>query len=164
MATTIRRPSLTPVQVVRHLLAGYVATLVMEQASGWWYERQDQEARAREEELRKEMPTTVLADKIVRLLGLRVEEEAEQRLGMGLHYGFGAVGGVGALLLRRWGWRGLPAGVAVGLAMSASVDEGLNYLLGLTAPPASWPWQAHTRGIFAHLAYGTALGLLVHDP
>lgn len=114
--------------------------------------------------MRQEMPTTVLAGKIVRLLGSPAEGEAEQRLGKWLHYGFGAVGGVGALLLRRWGWRGLPAGVTVALVMSASVDEGLNYLLGLTAPPASWPWQAHARGIFAHLAYGTALGLLVHDP
>ncbi|MGH9053143.1 MAG: hypothetical protein ACRDWX_09050, partial [Acidimicrobiia bacterium] len=37
---------------------------------------------------------------------------------------------------------GLPAGLAVGVGMTASVDEGLNYFLGLTAPPTAWPWQA----------------------
>lgn len=105
------------------------------------------------------MPTTILAGKIVRLLGLQVEGEAEQELGMWLHYGFGVRSmGVGALLLRRLGCRGFPAGVAVRLVMSATVDEGHNYLRGLTAPPGSWPWQAYACGIFAHAVYGLPRG------
>lgn len=45
--------------------------------------------------------------------------------------------------------------------MSLVVDEGANTALGLTAPPHEWPWQAHARGLAAHLVYGTALGLLL---
>lgn len=150
-------------QTARFLLAGYASTLVMEQFSSWWYQRQDETSRRREEELREAMPTTVLAEKVDRLLGLQLKPDAIESLGMWLHYAIGATGGLAALALRARGWKGIRAGLATGVAMSVAVDEGLNYLLGLAAPPGSWPWQAHARGFAAHLVYGATLGILIDD-
>ncbi len=42
--------------------------------------------------------------------------------------------------------------------MQRLIGQGMNYLLRLTAPPGRWPWQAHARGVAAHIAYGAALG------
>lgn len=74
---------------------------------------------------------------------------------------FGAAGGPAALLLTRLGTSPLRAGLAVATAMEVLVDEGMNTLLGLTAPPREWPWQARVRGVAAHIVYGVALGLLL---
>ncbi len=45
--------------------------------------------------------------------------------------------------------------------MEVLVDQGMNTVLGLIAPPRTWPWQAHVRGVVAHAVYGVALGLLL---
>jgi hypothetical protein len=42
--------------------------------------------------------------------------------------------------------------------MTVSVDEGLNYVLGLVPPAPEWPAASHFRGLAAHLAYGLTLG------
>jgi hypothetical protein len=41
-----------------------------------------------------------------------------------------------------------------GLALFLVQDEGLNALLGLSGPPRRYPWQAHARGLVAHVVYG----------
>lgn len=148
--------------VGRACLAGYVATLVMERVAGFLYDRQEEAARDREEQLRKAMPTAVLVEKVVGLVGMEPDPATARSIGTWVQYAFGAAGGVGVLLLQRRGWGGLPAGLAVGVGMTASVDEGINYFLGVTAPPTAWPWQVHARGILAHLAYGMVLGALMN--
>ena len=45
--------------------------------------------------------------------------------------------------------------------MLVVVDEGANYVLGLTAPAPEWPWVAHLCALAAHLVYGLALGSLL---
>jgi uncharacterized membrane protein YagU involved in acid resistance len=47
-------------------------------------------------------------------------------------------------------------GLAYGLAMFLIEDEVLNPALGVAAPPQKYPWQAHARGLVAHLALGLA--------
>jgi hypothetical protein len=124
--------------------AGYGATRVMEKASTFMYERQSEEARNREEELREEMPTTVLVRKVADWRGVKLEDEQADRLGTWLHYGFGAAGGpVAAILARTTAIRPLRAGLAVGTAMFVLVDEGANYVLGLTPPAPEWPAVTH---------------------
>lgn len=142
-------------------LVGLGATLFMEYTSSWLYGKQDQAARDREEQLRPGMPTTVLVRKAAGLIGSELDDQAAEKLGMIAHYAFGAGGGPAALALRRLGVSPIAAGLAVAGAMELAVDQGMNYLLDLTAPPATWPWQAHARGVAAHLAYGTAVGLML---
>jgi hypothetical protein len=139
--------------------AGYAATRVMEKASTFLYERQSEEARRREEELREEMPTTVLVRKVADWRGVKLEDQQADRLGMWLHYRFGAAGGpVAAVWARTTPIGPLGAGLAVGTAMFVFVDEGANYVLGLTPPAPEWPVVTHVRALAAHLVYGLALG------
>ncbi len=42
-------------------------------------------------------------------------------------------------------------GLANGLEFFALVAEGLTPLLGLLAPPQTYPWQAHARGLVGRL-------------
>lgn len=142
-------------------LAGLGATLFMEYSSTWFYNRQSDESRQREEQLRKEMPTTTLVRKAAALVDTQLDDNQTERLGMITHYVFGAAGGPQAILLRRLGLSPLQAGLGVATTMEILVDEGMNTALGLTAPPQDWPWQAHARGFFAHAIYGAALGLLL---
>ena len=142
-------------------LAGLGATLFMEHASTALYDRQSAASRQREVELRKEMPTTTLVRKVAGALGSELDDARAERLGMVAHYAFGAAGGPQALLLRRFGLSPLQAGLSVATAMEVFVDEGVNTVLGLTAPPQQWPWQAHARGVAAHAVYGVTLGLLL---
>ena len=52
-----------------------------------------------------------------------------------------------------------------GLGLWLLQDEVLNSVTGLGAKPQEYPWQAHARGLAAHLAYGvvTELALGVVD-
>jgi hypothetical protein len=134
----------------------------MEKAATLLYERQSEKARRREEELRQEMPTTVLVRKVADWRGAKLGDEQANRLGMWVHYGFGAAGGPVAMVLARTTPLGpLPAGLAVGTAMFVFVDEGANYVLGLTPPATEWPWVTHLRALAAHLVYGLVLGALL---
>jgi hypothetical protein len=133
----------------------------MEYASSWLYEREDAQARTREEQLRPGMPTTVLVRKAARLLGRELEEDRATKLGTWTHYAFGAADGPTAKLLTARGIPPLTAGLAVATGMSVFADEGLNTLLGLTPPPKAFPWQAHARGFAAHAVYGIILGLML---
>jgi hypothetical protein len=142
-------------------LAGLATTLFMEYASTAFYDRQSAQSREREEQLRTEMPTTTLVRKTAALLGTELDDQRAETLGTLSHYTFGAAGGPAALALRRLGFGPLGAGVAVATGMEVVVDQGMNTVLGLTAPPRAWPWQAHVRGVVAHAVYGVALGLLL---
>lgn len=148
-------------KLIGSALAGLGATLFMEQASTWFYKRQSGPSRQREEQLRKEMPTTTLVRKSAGVFLSDLDDARAEKLGTVVHYVFGAAGGPQALLLRRFGLGPLQAGLGVATAMELFVDEGLNTALGLTAPPQQWPWEAHLRGFVAHAVYGTALGLLL---
>ena len=43
-------------------------------------------------------------------------------------------------------------------------DELANPLLGIAAPPGRHPWQAHARGLIAHLIYGVATDVALCNP
>ncbi len=142
-------------------LAGYAATLVMERASTLLYERQSEPSRQREEQLRREMPTTTLVRRVTELWGAKLNDDRATEAGMWVHYAFGASGGPAAATLVRLGLDPLPAGLAVGIAMWVFVDEGANAVLGLTPAAPEFPLVTHARALAAHLVYGAVVGLLV---
>lgn len=143
------------------LVAGLGATVLMEYASQWMYERQSEASREREERLRQEMPTTVLVRKVARAAGRQLGDEPAEKLGMATHYAFGAGGGPVAVALTSAGMAPLRAGLAVGAAMETVADQALNTALGLTPPPQAFPAVTHLRAVGAHVAYGLALGLML---
>lgn len=142
-------------------LAGYAATLVMERSASFFYERQSESSRQREEQLRQEMPTTTLVRRAAEIAGTKIEDERAEKLGMAVHYAFGASGGPVAALIERRGIGPLAAGLAVGTGMWVAVDEGTNAVLGLTPPAPEWPAVTHVRALVAHLVYGVVLGTLL---
>jgi hypothetical protein len=42
----------------------------------------------------------------------------------------------------------------MGLGLFLIQDEGLNQAMGISAKQKDYPWQAHARGLVAHLALG----------
>jgi len=121
--------------IIASAVAGLRATLLMERASSWLYEREGEQARGRKEHLRSEMPTSVLVRVAAGRLGRQLSGPQVQALGMVVHYAFGASGGPAARLLTHVGVPPLRAGLSVGAAMSVLVGELANALLGLSAPP-----------------------------
>jgi uncharacterized membrane protein YagU involved in acid resistance len=134
----------------------------MEPVTTTLYERASEADRQREQRVSPGVPYRVAAEKMSGRLGLRLSDQQLDRAGLVLHYGLGVGWAPLYVLLRRW-WR-MPApqaGTVTGLALFAIVDEGLNPIIGSSAPPQAYPLSTHVRGLVGHLAYGLALAAAV---
>jgi len=139
-----------------------VATKAMEPVTTKLYERASEADRQREQRVSPGVPYRVAAEKMSGRLGLRLSDRQLDRAGPVLHYGLGIGWAPLYVLLRRW-WR-MPApqaGIVTGLALFAIVDEGLNPIIGSSAPPQAYPLSTHVRGFVGHLAYGLVLAAAV---
>ena len=77
-----------------------------------------------------------------------------------MHFAIGIAPAVGYALARKdLPVKGLAAGALFGFSLWLLQDEVLNSVTGLGAKPRDYPWQAHARGLAAHLAYGVAAEL-----
>jgi uncharacterized membrane protein YagU involved in acid resistance len=142
------------------VVAGLAGTWVMNRVTTFLYEREDPRARQREDAARHGQTAYGIAvEKAAAAVGAGpLPQEQQQKLGQALHWALGVGGGAlyGALRGR------VPAidagqGLAYGTAFWGVVDEGANTALGLTPPPAAFPWQAHARGLAGHLAYAVVI-------
>ena len=162
----MRRKSDLGTDLIKGALAGLVATWALERVTTYLYEHEDPGARQREDAVRRgKAPFMVAAEKTSELIGLRITEQQQQRLGMAYHWGLGlGAGALYAALRPRLGALKRGQGLGFGLLFFLFVDEALNTALGLTPPPQAYPWQAHARGLAGHLAYAvvadTALDVL----
>jgi hypothetical protein len=149
-------------KLIGGLVVGLSATLIMEYASSYLYERESEAARQQEERGRKdEMPTTTLVRKLAGAVGSQLQDDSAQRLGMATHYAFGAGGGLAMIAVHQAGVEPVRAGLLVGMTIWALVDEGFNPLAGLTSGPAAFPAVTHMRAAGAHAVYGLVGGLLL---
>ena len=145
-------------------VAGAAGVWVMDQV-GWALYRGENDAAVRRElEARVDGKDVahVAAGKIAGLVGKSLTPEQPHPAGIAVHYTLGIVPGAlyGALRHR------VPAltaghGLAYGLGLFIVNDELLNPLLGLASGPAAYPWQAHARGLVAHLALGVATDMVL---
>jgi uncharacterized protein DUF1440 len=138
-------------------IAGAVATWVMGKATDILYQGEDKAVREREENAREgETAYAVAAEKAANLAGASLSQDERDRYGSQIHWALGIGAGVLYALMRESMPRtGLARGLGFGTAFWLLVDEGANYLLGLTPGPAVFPWQTHARGLVGHLVYGT---------
>ncbi len=137
---------------------GLVATRAMEPVTTMLYERASEADREREQRVSPGVAYRVAAEKVAGRLGLRLSEEQLDRAGLLLHYALGIGWAPMYVVLRRsWRMPALQAGIVTGLALFAIVDEGLNPIIGSSAPPQAYPLSTHVRGLAGHLAYGLAL-------
>lgn len=139
-------------------LAGYLGTKAMEPVSMKLYQFEPDHARQQEDEARPGPPFQIAAEKTTRLLGLGLNEQQMQKASLVLHYGLAiSWAPLYALLRRRGHLRPVPAGLAMGSAMSVIADEMLTPALGFSAPNRAYPLVTHARGYLAHLAFGLAV-------
>jgi hypothetical protein len=140
--------------------AGYLAGKVMDQATTWFYERQSDASKRREQELLPEGAPLASARKLAGLIGAEPTDDQAGTIAQAMHQSLGQGYGVVAAALTRRGVPPLAAGVASGAAGFVLVDELANGLF-FTPPPQAYPVESHLRGLVGHLTLGAAMGVLL---
>ncbi len=103
-------------------------------------------------------PAHVIADKLGLVMGSEPEPKDDNPVGKAIHYSIGiAPAAVYSVVRHRVPALTAGRGSLFGLGLFLIQDEGLNALTGLSAPPGAYPWQAHARGLVAHVVYGLTL-------
>lgn len=140
--------------------AGALAVWAMDRVDWFNFEHEDAAARKRTQRVRPGGmdPAHVVANKASAALGHEIEPRDSNAAGLAIHYSIGILPGALYGALRRSA-PGVTAGhgALFGLGLFLIHDEGLNAITGLSAEPDKYPWQAHARGLVAHLVYGLAL-------
>ena len=140
--------------------AGVAAGQVMDRATTWFYERQSDASRQRENELLPEGAPMASARKLAGLIGAEPTDDQTGQLAAAMHRSLGQLYGVAAAALTRRGVPPVAAGVATGLGGFLLVDELTNGLF-FTPPPQAYPVESHLRGLVGHLTFGAATGVLL---
>jgi hypothetical protein len=140
--------------------AGYLAGQAMDRATTWYYGRQSDASKQREQELLPEGAPVASARRLAGLLGIEPTEDQTGTLAQAMHQSLGQLYGVVAAVLARRGLSPVKAGLATGAAGFLLVDELANGLF-FTPPPQAYPPESHLRGIVGHLTFGATLGALL---
>ena len=138
-------------------IAGALGVWVMDRVDWFMYEHEDPGARRRTQHARPGGldPAHVVADKIASAAGADLSPSQRHPAGMGIHYSLGiGPGAIYGALRDRVPYMGAGRGTLWGFALFALQDEVLNSAAGLSGKPRDYPWQAHARGLLAHLVYG----------
>jgi hypothetical protein len=140
--------------------AGFVAGQVMDQATTWYYGRQSDASKQRENELLPEGAPLAAARKLAGLVGAEPTDDQAEQLALAMHRCLGQLYGVAAAAMVRRGVAPVTAGVASGVGGFLVVDELANSLF-FTPPPQAYPVESHLRGVVGHLTFGAVTGLLL---
>jgi hypothetical protein len=145
-------------------VAGGIAVWVMEQVDWYMYKHEDPAARQRTQRVRPDGmdPAHVMANKVAGAFGTDLSPRQPHPAGIAMHYMFGiAPGALYGALQDRVPGLGVGRGALFGLGMFLIQDELANAASGLSARPSQYPWQAHARGLVAHLIYGVVTDTLL---
>lgn len=148
--------------LLRGAVAGAIGVWAMDRADWFMYHRESPRTRARTQAARPGGldPAHVAANALARRFGRELSRPQPHPAGMAVHYAIGiAPGALYGALRERLPWVGAGRGLFLGLVLSVVEDELANPLLGLAGKPGRYPWQAHARGVAAHLVYGAATDL-----
>jgi hypothetical protein len=140
--------------------AGYVAGQVMDKATTWYYGRQSDESKQREQELLPEGAPIASARTLASWIGAEPTEDQVGTVAKTLHQSLGQLYGVVAASMTRRGVNPVTAGLASGAGGFLLVDELANSLF-FTPPPQAYPVESHLRGVIGHLTFGATLGVLL---
>lgn len=159
-----RHPAVT---AAMGMVAGAIGVWALDRTDYFMWNREDPKTRARTRAVRPhgEPPAGVVVSEAEEAAGRELGEAGHDAAQTAVHYAIG-VGPAAAYALVRDRLPGGPArGLAYGLGVFLMQDEGLNTVTGLGAAPGDYPWQAHGRGLVAHLVYGltTELALMAMD-
>ena len=140
--------------------AGLVAGEVMDKATTWYYGRQSDASKEREQELLPEGAPLAAARKLAGLIGAEPTDDQAGAIAQALHQSLGQGYGVVAAALARRGMAPMTAGVASGVGGFLVVDELANSLF-FTPPPQAYPVESHLRGLVGHFTLGATTGVLL---
>ncbi|MBW3550445.1 MAG: DUF1440 domain-containing protein [Proteobacteria bacterium] len=162
MATT--SPASTPdnlmTDAVLGALAGVAAVWALDRIDWLMFNREDPQVRHRTQQARPcgAAPAQVAANKAAHAMGKQLEDPQDSAAGTAAHYSIGVAPAVMyGMLHDHVPLIGKGRGALFGLGLFLLQDEAMNRMLGLSARASAYPWQAHARGLIAHLVYGFAL-------
>ena len=138
-------------------LAGAAGVWVMDRVDWFNYRHEDPEARRRTQRVRPggEDPAHVIATTAERMTGAGLSPVQHHAAGTAIHHASGiGPGAIYGTMKGRVPGVGADRGLLYGLALFLLQDELVNAAAGLSAHPRRYPWQAHARGLVAHLVYG----------
>lgn len=143
-------------------IAGTVGVWFMDRVDWLAFRHEDPAARLRTEMVRPRGldPAHQAANRAAEAAGTRLQPRQPHPAGIAVHYGLGiAPAAVYAALRHRVNLPSPAGGAALGLGLFLLQDEGINALAGLAGPLDEYPWQAHARGLLAHVVLGVAIDL-----
>ncbi|MBM1174026.1 hypothetical protein [Microvirga arabica] len=136
--------------------AGAAATWVMDRVDWFMVEHEDPEAWRQTQKVRPngKDPAHNIMGAMAEAVG-REPPDQPHPAGVAIHYALA----MSSTALYGAARRHVPGGMVgrglvLGLGMFAIEDELINPALGFAAPPRRYPWQAHARGLVAHLVLG----------
>jgi hypothetical protein len=146
---------------VKGAAAGALAVWVMDRLDWFIFTHEDQRARHRTEQIRPGGldPAHVAANRAADMAGTELHPAQPHAAGVAIHYALG----IGPAAIYGMLREQLPItkpgqdylyGLGLGLGLFLVQDEGLNQMMGLSGKQKDYPWQAHARGLAAHLTLG----------
>jgi hypothetical protein len=136
-------------------LAGYAASRTMDAATSWFYSRQSEESKHREEELAPGGTLVKLGKQLGAATGRDLDDEAAGKVGLAVHRALGVSYGIAASALVKRGTAPMNAGLTVGSAAFVLIDEGT-----AISQFSAYPVASHLRGVVGHATLGLTLGVL----
>jgi hypothetical protein len=153
----------TGAALLKGAVAGIAASVALDRLDWFMWDQLDPETRERTRSVRPDGldPGHGVARRIARAMGTDIEPRGpdnQHPAGVAVHFAIGMAPALAYAALRDR----MPAltagrGTLFGLGLFLAQDEGMNTLTGLAAPPQDYPWQAHARGLIAHMVYGAVL-------
>ncbi len=146
-------------------MAGAVGVIALDWITWFMWDREDPVALARERAARPAGldPAHVMANQAAELTtGHALTPRQPNPAGLVAHYALGVMpGAVYGALRPRVEKVGAGRGLLLGTALFLMQDEIANTLMGTAGRPTEYPWQAHARGLIAHLVLGAVTDRLI---
>lgn len=137
-------------------LAGYASSRAMDAATTWFYARQDDESKRREDELAPGGALVQLGHQLGQATGRELDDQHAGQVGLAAHRTLGTIYGIIAATLASRGMGPMKAGIVVGTAAFVIIDEGT-----AIAQLTDYPVVSHARGVVGHGTLGLTCGALL---
>lgn len=139
-------------------IAGAIGVFLMDRFTWAFYNNEDHKVYQQEKEAQKggKYAPNAIGKHLTDKLGLHLPDKQQYIVGRSIHYFMGmAPGSLYALKRQHLSDWGLWRGPLYGFSLFIIFDEVLVPSLGYASGPTAYPWQAHARGLVAHLLLGT---------
>ena len=152
-------------QALRGAAAGVAGVWALDRADWFMWNHESLDSRAQTIRVRPRQlpPAENMVSAVQEAAGRELPQPAFEAASQVVHYSIGIAPAIAYALLRdRLPVSGVARGALYGLTLFVAQDEMLNTLSGLGAKPRAYPWQAHARGLVAHVVYGIATELALN--